>query len=465
MIAPLEQHLPTEAVMIPFDRARAAGALRAPAGLVCAALGFFGLMPYPAVAVGKYTALQVGDFLVLILAAPALFMSWRRRPFWVFPLLMAPLCVSALKAAMAGQDGLDLCLKSLTVWGVSLAAIVAIQLCAPRYGGELLAGVAAAVLVHSGIGLWQLYSFGHGELPLVDLYVNPSFLSVQDNATTIARYVQRPFGLFPEPSAMAASLAPWVLILFSLSFELIDLKSPIGRIRRVYFGVAALAGLGLIIVSRSGHAATTSLGVVALVAVWFARARANSRTFLVVVAVFGVFLPIVLFLAAESVGERLGGKTSFGNSSWGERADSLMNGFELVASSGMATHLFGTGVGLMSPMITAATGLSAVFSVLLTYLFETGVVGGIAVAWVGYFLLRVWGTSRFDMTFALVAVVWLAGITVITSYEQLLPLWLTLGWLTVWPQICRKNRKAERWKPTPGVCLLRRARSTAGAMP
>ena len=463
MIAPLQQPLSTEAVSIRFDRPLAAP--RAPVGLVSAALGFFGLMPYPAVAVGKYTALQVGDFLVLVLAAPVLFMSWRRRPFWVFPLLMAPLCVSALKAAVAGQDGLDLCLKSLTVWGVSLVAIVAVQLCAPRYGGELLGGVAAAVLVHAGVGLWQLYSFSQGKLPLVDLYVNPSFLSVQDNATTIARYVQRPFGLFPEPSAMAASLAPWVLILFSLSFELIELKSPIGRIRRVLFGGSALAGLGLIIVSRSGHAATTSLGIVALVAVWFVRARANSRTFLAVVAVFGVFLPIVVFLAAESMGERLGGKTAFGNSSWGERADSLMNGFELVASSGMPTHLFGIGVGLMSPAITAATGLSAVFSVLLTYLFETGVVGGIAVAWVGYFLLGVWGASRFDITFALVAVVWLAGITVITSYEQLLPLWMTLGWLTVWPQVCWKDWEGEGLGSIPTVRLLRRSHSSAGAIP
>jgi len=181
--------------------------------------------------------------------------------------------------------------------------------------------------------------------------------------------------------------------------------------------------------------------------------------------VFGVFLPLVVFLAAESVGERFGGKTSFGNSSWGERADSLMNGFELVASSGLPTHLFGIGVGLMSPAITAATGLSAVFSVLLTYFFETGVVGGIAVAWVGYLLLRVWGTARFDMTFALVALVWLSGITVITSYEQLLPLWMTLGWLTVWPQVCRRDGEDEGPESDPSVRVLRRARSAAGAMP
>src|SRR5436309_2879830 len=121
MIAPAEQLLPTEMVRVALDRPLSE-ALRAPVGLLCAAVGvgFFSLMPYPAVAVGNYTALQIGNFLVVLLAVPALFVSWRRRPFWVFPLLMAPLCVSAFKAAVVGQDGLDLCLKSLAVWGLSL---------------------------------------------------------------------------------------------------------------------------------------------------------------------------------------------------------------------------------------------------------------------------------------------------------------------------------------------------------
>src|SRR5689334_18280713 len=110
MIAPLEQPLRTEVVRVALG-GPPAEAMRAPGGLFCAALGFFCLMPYPAVAVGNYTALQIGNFLVVLLAAPVLFMPWHRRPLWVFPLLMAPLCFSALKAAIAGQDALDLCLK------------------------------------------------------------------------------------------------------------------------------------------------------------------------------------------------------------------------------------------------------------------------------------------------------------------------------------------------------------------
>ena len=434
MIAPLEQPLPVEPPRLGLPRPRAES-LRAPAGLYCAALAFFCFLPYPACAVGNASAVQVGNALVLLLALPALLVSWRGRPYWVFPLVMAPLCVSALKAAVAGHDELDVALKGLAVWGLSSMTVLAAQLCAPRYAPQMLAGVAAAVLLHALVGLLQAYAFARGEFPLAGLYVNPSFLSVQDNATVIARYVRRPFGVFPEPSAMSASLAPWVLVLLALSAGLLRVREPVGPRCRLLFGAAALGGLGLIIASRSGHAAPTCLAVAGLVAAWVARARATARTFLAVVAVFGLFLPAVLSLAARSVGDRLGGKTAFGNSSWGERADSLRIGFGLVAESDVPTILFGMGVGLSSPALKDAAGIDAVFSVLLTYVFETGVLGALAAAAVGFALARAWAASRYSTTFALAAGVWLVGVTVITSYEQLLPTWMALGWLTVWHEV------------------------------
>jgi hypothetical protein len=434
MIARLAHLSPTESAAHP---AVSGEALRARMGWCCAALGFLCFMPYPALPVGSYSAIQAGNVLALALSVPVLLLSWKHRPFWVYPLLMAPLCVSALKAGLAQQSGLDLCLKALVVWGVSLVALLATQLMAPRYALHLLTGVAAAILLHSAVGLWQLYSFSQGEFPLPGIYINPSFLSVQNDAAVIARYVQRPFGLFPEPSAMSASLAPWVVFLFALGSGAVRLWEQPTRRQRMLFAAAALAGLGLIIVSRSGHAAVASLAVVALVVAWFARARATGRTYAAVVTVFGVFLPVVLYLAAVSLADRLGGKSELGNSSWGERADSLRLGFALFADSDPLSKIFGLGAGLMSPALQSTAGLDAVYSVLLTYVYETGVLGAMAVVWVGHSLLRVWASSRYDMTFAAVALVWLVGITVITSYEQLLPLWMTLGWLTVWSQVCR----------------------------
>jgi hypothetical protein len=436
MIAQPAHSPPTEQAR-PATPAVLGETLRARTGWCCAALGFLCFMPYPALPVGSYSAVQAGNALALVVSVPVLLVSWKRRPFWVFPLLMAPLCVSALKAGLAQESGLDLCLKALVVWGVSMVTVLATQALAPRHALHLLAGVAAAVLVHAAVGLWQLYSFSNGEFPLAGIYVNPSFLSVQNDATIIARYVRRPFGLFPEPSAMSASLAPWVVFLFALGTGAVRLWDQPTRRQRTLFSAAALAGLGLIIVSRSGHAAVTSLAVVAFVAAWFARARATGRTYAAVVTVFGVFLPAVIYLAAVSLADRLGGKSELGNSSWGERADSLRLGFALFADSDAASKLFGLGAGMMSPALQSTAGLDAVYSVLLTYVYETGVVGAAAVVWVGHYLLRVWAASRYDMTFAAVFLVWLVGVTVITSYEQLLPLWMTLGWLTVWPAVCR----------------------------
>lgn len=448
MIAPLEQPLPTEPARVALPRP-SPEALRAPVGLYCAALAFFCFLPYPAYAVGNATALQVGNLMVLLLALPAVLVSWRRRPYWVFPLIMAPLCVSALKAAVAGHDELDVALKGLLVWGLSAMTVLAAQLCAPRHALQMLTGIAAACLLHAFVGLWQVHAFSQGEFPLVGIYVNPAFLSVQDNASVIARYVQRPFGLFPEPSAMSASLAPWVLILLALSLGLLRLRDPAGPRHRLLFGAAALGGLGLIIVSRSGHAAPTCLAVVGLVAAWFVRARATAKTFGAVLVVFGLFLPVVLFLAARSVGDRLGGKTAFGNSSWGERADSLRIGFRLVTESDLPTNLFGMGVGLSSPALKDVAGIDAVFSVLLTYVFETGVLGALAAALVGFALLRVWAASRYATAFALVAAVWLVGVTVITSYEVLLPIWMTLGWLTVWHEVFESYEVDAPARPRP----------------
>ena len=131
MIAQLAHPPPTETAVMASPGARR-DALRARMGWCCAALGFFCFMPYPALPVGSYSAIQGGNVLALALSAPILLLSWKQRPFWVYPLLMAPLCVSALKAGLAQQSGLDLCLKALVVWGVSLMLIIDVALFGER---------------------------------------------------------------------------------------------------------------------------------------------------------------------------------------------------------------------------------------------------------------------------------------------------------------------------------------------
>jgi hypothetical protein len=405
------------------------------------AMGFFCFLPYPALPVGGASALQLGDVLCILACVPLLFRAWpaQRRPFWMYPLIIAPLVISTTRVAAHSGTAADLglCLKTAVAWAVSGLALIATQRQAPGRALDLLTGIALATLLHAAIGAWQFYCFNYtGTFPLAELYVNPSFLSVQDNATVIARWVRRPFGLFPEPSAMAASLAPWVLFWTAERLGLVRLRQEPARWQRVLFAAAAAGGLGLIILSQSGHAGITLACLVLLVVAWLRRCRATAGTYLTLLALVFVALPCALYFGSEALGERLGGKSVVGNSSWEERSQSLIIGLRLLLGSDFTTAFFGMGAGLSAPALWDVARIDAVFSVLLTYVYETGIVGALACAAVAGYLLKVWRATRFDLVFACVGVTWLVGVTLTTSYQQLLSIWIVLGWLSVWPAVC-----------------------------
>jgi hypothetical protein len=417
--------------------------------LLVGALGFFSLIPYPSVGIGNTSALQVGNVLTLLMIIPVALLSWRRRPFWVYPLLLAPMLISAAKAGVVGDD-VGHSIKAILPWALSALTLWIPQIYARSYALDLLTGVAAAIVLHFGVGLWQLHSFSSGVFPFVELYVNKSFLSVQDNATIIARYTQRPFGIFPEPSAMSSSLAPWILFFAAHFCGVIRLRQTPARWQQVLFGAAAAGGLGLIILSQSGHAAVTLAALLVFAVIWFARCRATLRTYGVIVAVFAAVLPAVLWLAAKSLGNRVGG-TEMGNSSWHERSTSLRLGFEMLVDGDYLRVICGMGVGLIGPALWRNVQIEAVYSVLLCYLYETGLIGLLAVGWVTRHLAKVWAAARYNVAFVAIAGVWLVGVTITTSYEQLLPIWLALGWLTVWSEIC--DPVAARQGPVTNVAV------------
>jgi hypothetical protein len=431
------------------------------APLLAMAFGFFAFLPYPALAVGNASAIQIGNVITMLACAPGLLMSWRRRPFWIFAAILAPLVLSSIKVAVSGGDDLDLCVKGVIMWALACLTIVATQIQGPRFALELLTGAAIATLLHTAVGFYQFYSFfSQSVFPLVDLYVNPSFLSVQDNARTIARYTRRPFGIFPEPSAMAASLAPWLLFWASELLGLVKLRRTPARWQRWLFGAAAVGGVALIIISQSGHAVVTLAMAMLLAGVWLTRCKATPRTFLTLAILFGAILPAALYFGVENVGTRFAGKSAVGNSSWEERWQSLVVGFNLLMNGDGATVLFGLGTGISSPMVYEASGIQATFSILLTYLYETGIVGALCMLGIGAFIGRVWRSVRFDLTFAAMLIVWLVGVTLTTSYHQLLPIWMTLGWLTIWPTVCVPITRSSQAEASAAAARERRARQT-----
>ncbi|MDB5318730.1 MAG: putative rane protein [Phycisphaerales bacterium] len=474
MIAPLKQTLRFESAqrprLLPATGQVADGSGAAGLAFASGAAGFFCLLPYPALSIGGTSALQIGNFLTVLMVLPVMAMSWRGRAFWIYPLILLPLCLSAAKIGVMGDGDVAASLKAMAVWAISCLTIFIPQLYARRYALNMLVGVALAMLLHAGLGLWQLYSFSSGVFPFAEWYVNQSFLSVQENADTIARYTQRPFGLFPEPSAMSSSLAPWVLFYAAHFCGVIRMRQRPARWQEILFAVAAVSGLGLIILSQSGHAAVTLAAMLLFAMVWFLRCGATLRTYLSIVGMLGVVLPAVLWFAAMSLGNRVG-DSQMGNSSWAERSASLRLGFGMLIDGDNARAVFGIGVGHVAPALWNVAQIDAVFSVLLTYVYETGLIGLMAVCAIGLYLARVWRSLGFNLAYAAIAGVWLVGITLTTSYEQLLSLWMVLGWLIVWPEVCegpvvvRKRPLArtpvEEVIGEPGVSVASSAIATA----
>ena len=66
--------------------------------------------------------------------------------------------------------------------------------------GEVLAAACAAIVVHALIGLYQVYSFAHDEFPLLFLYRNPSFKSMEAVEPRLRRLHQA--ALRPVPRAV-----------------------------------------------------------------------------------------------------------------------------------------------------------------------------------------------------------------------------------------------------------------------
>ena len=103
--------------------------------------------------------------------------------------------------------------------------------------------MAVGILVHALVGLYQLYAFSHDEFPLLAVFQNPSFKSMESWAVEYARYIKRPCGLFPEPSAMAASLGPFVVVLAGLLLDPGAVsRFGLGRRARGLFAAALAAG-------------------------------------------------------------------------------------------------------------------------------------------------------------------------------------------------------------------------------
>jgi len=374
---------------------------------------FLGFFPYPAVVnIGNTLGIQMSDVLVVIIVVLTLPMILQARSAQAFAILVLPIVISLGALAFLNEPG-DVGLGLRVSIGAAFSLLIL-----PASGSLmrharlewLITPVSTAILIHTMVGLWQYRAFAQGTFPLLGIFQNTSFHNLQDISTTYALYVARPFGLFPEPSAMAAALGPWILFLLWYGLR----QGARGRTKAL---VAAAAGTLLILLSQSVYA--IFLLPCALVLLILHRRTSQRRISVLellawIVAGFGSFLFPILSA----------GRLSFStNGSAQGRATSLIEGVMLPFNS-IGTVLFGVGPGQSANALAAQNnGVAAIYSVVVSVFAEGGFIALVAMICVWLMCLRGRPPGyRYVLLFA-----WVAGIGFTTSYISLDPIWLFLA--------------------------------------
>lgn len=364
--------------------------------------------PYPAlVSVGDGLGVTIGMVacVVLVLAVRRV---WSGRPV----VLATGFLVASATSGFVNMlvDPLVIRASSfnaLFAGAVALAPLFAVAFMPrPVRSGALVGPVSAALLVHAAVGWYQWYRFQAGQFPLETLYNNPSFANIGAEAEVYALYVRRPFGLFPEPSALAAAIGPFILLLIE------ELSATAGS-RRILGTVAVVAGSSLMLATQSVYLifwlpllALSLLGNVN-------RLRSQTSRFFVFGVVGAGLWAAILNVAGTS---RLAVSS---NESAQYRLQSIQDGISLWLDD-WHSFLVGTGPGTtVDRLQESESAANSVHSLVVTQLVEFGFLA--ALVWI---LVFAW---TFRQGQRIVTVSWLVSVALVTSYSGLAALWLMLG--------------------------------------
>lgn len=396
--------------------------------------GCASFLPYPALSIGKSTGLQIGNIIVigcLLFLFPRI--PKRHLTLWfTFQIVSA----ASLLAALMRPDVYDvaLSLKSFLVMAFFSASLLSTAIFLSRHLQAIILGIAVSVIFHSILGFYQVYAFQQGYIPFEFIYNNPSFLSIHDGyGEEIVKYIKRPFGLFPEPSAMAACIGPWLVLFFAYALGLAKVSNP-SRIFKPLLLISAVLGLIFIMASLTGMSLLIVISCLGVISIWIKQHVLPKSTpfwgFVVVASglVFGYAVGLMTYLLML---DRVTNNVARG-ASWQDRYHSIMNSFGDVLSGNIIVLFSGIGIGQGAVYMQSTYGLNAVFSVILNNVVETGLLG--FSVWI-FILVQ---ATKSVVSSGLVAVgmiflaCWFVGAALVTSYATLFPIWLSLAVLISW---------------------------------
>lgn len=371
-------------------------------------------LPYLAVGVGQNTNIPLSSFvgLALILA------SYRHPAVWSNFLFLLPLPAFATIVRLFLADHDTTSLAAYVTWFANIVPFAAAMATLLALGKKVLTVLSISLAISSALVLAQGAMLAQGVLPFLEIYNVPGYASVAANAQTIIQYNPRPFGLFPEPSFMAGTLALATIALLVLhrTFQV--------RINKATWFSIAVSTLA-IGTSGSGSAIVSLVCVALLVA----RASSRGRALFVPLAALSVGVSVLLGITIASQ------RQSVFNWSWSDRFASIEGSTRLLASD-WTISLAGIGRGMSSQYFaegrvplggtTYYNILPDVYSTLGRIVLENGLIIGLAL--VLYLTLRAASDlpncSILERAIALVAWLVIAGLTI--TYE-------TAAWIWIFP--------------------------------
>lgn len=324
-------------------------------------------------------------------------------------LLLVPLLASGVRMFISPEP---FSVSGQVTWIFYLLPLPAMAVAVLVLREKMLPWLAWTITASATIAMVQKYLYlDRGIVPWLWAYEAPGYASVRDLAPLLAEYVRRPFGLFPESSFMAGTLAMMVMGMVLLERRLTGALRPAGLLA-VGCACAAIA------VSGSGTS-LVSLCLIAATALW---PLLRSRPFIAVYV-----LPLALGGALWFGLASLGARTESFNWSWADRTASLLGSLRVLLSD---PGIFLLGIGRGSSTVYFSQGrvpllgldhynqLTDIFSVLGRMVLENGVLFGLPlVLWMGVVIAGAGGRRR-PLSGLAALVCWLVAAGVAISYDS-----------------------------------------------